>query len=136
LAVKVEVKRNPRLPYSFHKSAAVFATLAWLVFSTTVASAPTIIRDVRVFDGHQFIEKVTVVLENDQIKQVWSDGQWSGQIDGGDVMDGDGYTLLPGLIDAHTHTFQCSSLERALDFGVTTSIDMGTVIPTMRMLQE
>jgi len=110
--------------------------LASLVFSTTVASASTIIRDVRVFDGHRFIEKATVVLENDQIKQVSSDGQWSGQIDGADVIDGEGYTLLPGLIDAHTHTFQRSFLERALDFGVTTSIDMGTVIPTMRMLQE
>jgi N-acetylglucosamine-6-phosphate deacetylase len=39
----------------------------------TVASAATIIRDVRVFDGHRFIEKATVVLDNDQIKRVSAD---------------------------------------------------------------
>ena len=107
-AVELKVKRDLKLPYSFRKSTAVIVILAWLVFSTTVASASTIIRDVRVFDGHRFIEKATVVLENDQIKQVSSDGQWSGQIDGADVIDGEGYTLLPGLIDAHTHTFRAS----------------------------
>lgn len=124
------------MPYSFRKCTAVIVILALLVFSTTVANAATIIQDVRVFDGYQFIEKATVVFDNDQIRQVLSDMQWDGKIDGADVIDGDGYTLLPGLIDAHTHTFQRPFLERALDFGVTTSIDMGTAIPTMRMLQE
>ncbi len=38
---------------------------------------------------------------------------------------GDGRTLLPGLIDAHTHAFG-DALERALVFGVTTELDMFT----------
>jgi imidazolonepropionase-like amidohydrolase len=44
---------------------------------------------------------------------------------GAAVVDGDGHTLLPGLIDAHTHAFG-AALERALVFGVTTELDMFT----------
>ncbi|RKT53893.1 amidohydrolase family protein [Saccharothrix australiensis] len=39
------------------------------------------------------------------------------------VVDGTGRTLLPGLVDAHTHVFD-GSLARALEFGVTTELDM------------
>ncbi|MEM7158457.1 MAG: hypothetical protein AAF799_36800 [Myxococcota bacterium] len=38
----------------------------------------------------------------------------------------EGRTLLPGLIDAHTHVQMPKQLERALAFGVTTEIDMFT----------
>ena len=41
------------------------------------------------------------------------------------VVDGSGMTLLPGLIDAHTHSFG-PALEEALNFGVTTVLDMFT----------
>src|SRR6185436_19013664 len=44
---------------------------------------------------------------------------------GADVIAGDGRTLLPGLIDSHTHAFG-NALERALVFGVTTEMDMFT----------
>ena len=44
---------------------------------------------------------------------------------GAEVIDGAGRTLLPGLIDAHTHAFG-DALERALLFGVTTELDMFT----------
>lgn len=40
-----------------------------------------------------------------------------------EVVDGRGKTLLPGLIDSHTHA-QLPSLEHALLFGVTTELDM------------
>lgn len=39
-------------------------------------------------------------------------------------VDGTGATLLPGLIDAHTHTRRISQLQVALRFGVTTVLDM------------
>ena len=42
---------------------------------------------------------------------------------GAHVIDGAGKTLLPGLIDAHTHAEE-GSLERAVVFGVTTELDM------------
>ena len=40
------------------------------------------------------------------------------------VVDGAGATLLPGLIDAHTHTRTVAQLQDALRFGVTTVLDM------------
>lgn len=43
--------------------------------------------------------------------------------DGVAVVDGAGGTLLPGLIDAHTHVFG-DALARALVFGVTAELDM------------
>jgi imidazolonepropionase-like amidohydrolase len=42
------------------------------------------------------------------------------------VIEGNGRTLLPGLIDTHTHTWSLPMLERPLDFGVTTIMDMGS----------
>ena len=124
------------MPGSFRKLMTINMILAFLASSIAFANDTTIIRDVRVFDGLQVIENVTVIIENDRIMQLVGDGKWNGQVDGAEIIEGDGYTLLPGLIDAHSHTFARSFLERALDFGVTTSIDMGTQIPTMRMLQE
>ena len=43
------------------------------------------------------------------------------------VIDGRGKTLMPGLIDAHTHTFAPEHLRAAVVFGVTTELDMFTL---------
>ncbi|WEV26171.1 amidohydrolase family protein [Streptomyces sp. 71268] len=51
-------------------------------------------------------------------------------------VDGRGKTLLPGLIDAHTHVFD-GSLSQALRYGVTTELDMFClphVLPGQRRL--
>lgn len=76
----------------------------------------TLIRDVQIFDGEQSRPRNDVLIENDRI--VEPGGQPSDQ-----EVDGTGRTLLPGLIDAHTHVFD-GSLERALAHGVTTELDM------------
>ncbi|HUJ12232.1 MAG TPA: amidohydrolase family protein [Thermoanaerobaculia bacterium] len=80
-------------------------------------AAVTAIRNVRVFDGNSVIPSATVVFSEHGIAA-------SNKIpDGAAVIDGSGKTLLPGLIDAHTHVFP-GALERALRFGVTTELDM------------
>jgi imidazolonepropionase-like amidohydrolase len=43
---------------------------------------------------------------------------------GATVIDGRGRTLIPGLIDACTHTFAPERLRAAVMFGVTTELDM------------
>jgi imidazolonepropionase-like amidohydrolase len=79
-----------------------------------------VIRDVRVFDGERVLPRTHVHVRDGVIAGV-----------GGAVpekvttVSGEGRTLLPGLIDAHTHAF-ADALERALVFGVTTELDMFT----------
>jgi imidazolonepropionase-like amidohydrolase len=82
----------------------------------------TAIRNVRVFDGRKVIPAATVVFTDGTITSVGTSAKLP---DGSTVIDGAGKTLLPGLIDAHTHVFP-GSLERALRFGVTTELDMFT----------
>lgn len=78
------------------------------------------IRDVRVFDGEDVVEDSTVHIKGGFIESVARQFDSTADID---VIDGRGKTLLPGLIDSHTHA-QPPSLENALLFGVTTELDM------------
>lgn len=80
------------------------------------------IRNVRVFDGAQTLEDADLVVENGLIKVVGKDVAIPKGIR---VLDGGGKTLLPGLIDAHVHTYG-PSRQDALCFGVTTELDMFT----------
>jgi len=75
----------------------------------------TLIRDVRVFDGERVVPATDVLIDDDRI------GTYDGQAD--EAVSGTGRTLLPGLIDAHTHVFD-GSLAQALSHGVTTELDM------------
>jgi imidazolonepropionase-like amidohydrolase len=82
----------------------------------------TVVTGVRVFDGERAIERTNVAFRDGTILAV-DDGYRPPA--GATVVDGAGKTLLPGFIDAHTHTWG-DALERALVFGVTTELDMFT----------
>jgi imidazolonepropionase-like amidohydrolase len=79
---------------------------------------------VRVFDGTRVISDATVVVRDGKITAV---GALAPIVAGTTVIDGRGKTLLPGLIDAHTHTFAPEHLRAAVVFGVTTEMDMFTL---------
>lgn len=89
-----------------------------------VTSGPVLVfRGVRVFDGVRTIASATVVVRGGVIDAVGADvPEPSGA--GVEVIDGTGRTLLPGLIDAHTHSALPRFLEEALVLGVTTELDM------------
>ena len=77
-----------------------------------------VIRDVRLFDGERVVERTNVRVEGGKIVDVGT-----GAVDPSvPVVDGTGRTLLPGLIDAHTHSWG-DALERAVVFGVITQLD-------------
>jgi imidazolonepropionase-like amidohydrolase len=86
------------------------------------AAKPIAITHVRIFDGSKVIPDGTVVLEGRTIRAV---GAKVPVPAGAEVIDGSGGTLLPGLIDGHTHTWG-DVLTRAVLFGVTTELDMFT----------
>ncbi|WP_409181688.1 amidohydrolase family protein [Amycolatopsis sp. VS8301801F10] len=77
-----------------------------------------VITGARVFDGENSLGTVDVEVADGKIANVGGERPANA-----DLVDGSGATLLPGLIDAHTHTDE-ESLGQALAFGVTTEFDM------------
>lgn len=90
--------------------------------SPTKADATFTIKGARIFDGRGLIPSNMVVVENGRIRDV---GRMLASNSDSEVIDGTGCTLLPGLIDSHTHLVG-GALKQALAFGVTTELDMGT----------
>lgn len=93
--------------------------------STDTASAAhevTVIRDARVFDGERVWPKASVVMRDGLIAAF---GETIEVPAGAKVIDGVGQTVLPGLIDSHTHVWG-EARRDALRFGVTTELDMFT----------
>lgn len=88
---------------------------------------PTVIETVRVFDGVKVIPKAHVIIRCERISRFVVAGELPDVPDDSVIINGDGKTLMPGLFESHGHTFQRMMLERSLDFGVTTVIDMGSV---------
>ena len=80
-----------------------------------------VFRNVRVFDGKAVIPRTNVVVKGSRIVAV---GRRVDVSSGATMIDGKGRTLLPGLIDAHTHAYSVAHLRQSAVFGVTTELDM------------
>ncbi|WP_040950910.1 amidohydrolase family protein [Gorillibacterium massiliense] len=78
----------------------------------------TAIINARIFDGENEIGVKTVLIEGETIVSI------GGEVpEHAVIIDAEGGTLLPGLIDAHVHT-SVEGLRDALNFGVTTELEM------------
>jgi imidazolonepropionase-like amidohydrolase len=108
------------------------AILATLIPVTGASADSFIIRNVRVFDGRNVIDNTDVQVEGSKIKAV---GKKLKTPDDTKVIDGTGATLLPGLIDAHTHTYG-AALKDAVAFGVTTELDMFSDIRSVQQVKR
>ena len=104
---------------------------AALLSVTQAASAQQIFRNARVFDGTRVLERQDVLVENGKIARM---GRGLRAPAGARVIDATGKTLLPGLIDSHTHTMG-DALREAAVFGVTTHLDMFTDVALARTLR-
>jgi imidazolonepropionase-like amidohydrolase len=80
------------------------------------------VTNVRVFDGEKTIEHTSVLIQDGKIAAINKDIKIP---DNMPIYNGAGKTLLPGLIDSHTHTYGDAQKD-ALRFGVTTEMDMFT----------
>ncbi|GAA1948380.1 amidohydrolase family protein [Amycolatopsis minnesotensis] len=93
-----------------------------------------VITGARVFDGEDLLGVVDVEVAGERIASVAGR-----RPEGVELVDGTGATLVPGLIDAHTHT-DAESLRHALRFGITTEFDMLSIpermIPLRRTAAE
>ena len=96
----------------------------------------TIVESVRLFDGFDVKPAATVIIQCSNILQVLDDSHNSQIYQNTVVINGEGMTLIPGLIDAHVHVWRREQLERSLDFGVTTVFDMGSSRGMAREMRE
>lgn len=79
-----------------------------------------ILRNVRVFDGVRVLPKAQVLVIDGRIAAVGASVKTP---QGVAEIDGSGKTVLPGLIDAHAHSWGEAQSD-ALRFGVTAELDM------------
>ena len=87
-----------------------------------------LIKNVRLFDGQKVHAGPQSVFIGDGVIQSISNEPPKGLSQDTVVIDGNGRTLLPGLIDAHTHVFRgVEELKTAFRNGVTTVFDMHNV---------
>src|SRR5215468_12536477 len=86
----------------------------------SVGAQTILFRDVRVFDGERVSPNRDVLVADGKIARI---GSGIASPAGATIVDGKGKTLLPGLIDSHTHSYG-NALTTALAFGVTTELDM------------
>lgn len=117
-----------RLPLTVAALGASVLSLA-LATSACAQQAPaTLFRGVRVFDGARLLPAQDVLVQRGRIARL---GRGLSAPAGAAVVDGAGRTLLPGLIDAHTHSYGDAG-KAALAFGVTTELDMFSDVATLR----
>jgi imidazolonepropionase-like amidohydrolase len=90
--------------------------------TTSDETSAFVIRGARVFDGQHSADGLDVWVADGKIKAV---GPNLKTPDAVREVNGKGATLLPGLIDAHTHAW-ADALKQALAFGVTTELDMSS----------
>jgi hypothetical protein len=106
---------------------ALLAAALSLLAPQAAAQAPTrtILSNVNIvtLDERGVIEGGAVVIRNGQIERVLNPGQRAPR---GEVIDGQGGYLIPGLIDAHMHYQADNELAGYLRYGVTTALSLGT----------
>lgn len=110
-------------PYVLHIVIALCLLGAPSLRAQTAAQAPSatfVIRHARVFDGERSRPDTDVLVQDGLIKTVGANLKVPS---GTREVDATGDTLLPGLIDSHTHVWG-DALHQALIFGVTTELDM------------
>ena len=73
------------------------------------------------WDGHHITHRAEVCVQGWKIAAFGKDLKLRAGIP---EIDGTGDTILPGLIDAHTHSYSRNGLQEELIFGVTTELGM------------
>ncbi len=95
--------------------------------------AITVFKNINLFDGTTMRSSSTVIITDSVITDVGVNLKIPR---GARVINGEGYTLLPGLIDAHVHMFSRRDLCQEAVFGITTVLDMMTTVGFMNQTRS
>ncbi|QDS77108.1 hypothetical protein FKW77_000857 [Venturia effusa] len=100
--------------------------------------ASFLIRDVRIFDGHDEIDIGHVLVQSGKIQRFGPGSPPPSTSENIKTISKPGYTLLPGLIDAHNHLHggNIDALRQALRFGVTTIMDLHNEVDSFLKIKK
>ena len=96
------------------------------------SDASFVIRHARIFDGHKVMTQADVWVRDGKIEAVGRNLKVPADVR---AIDASGDTLLPGLIDAHTHA-DVGDLKEAEIFGITTELDMFCEVKFMQQIKR
>jgi imidazolonepropionase-like amidohydrolase len=88
---------------------------------------------VRVFDGESVVKDTSVLITTGKVERI---GPNLSAPSGTTVVEGKGCTVLPGLIDAHTHIRSRQDLEQSLALGVTSDISLLMDVNLFRAMKQ
>jgi len=97
--------------------------------SVNLVNGNFIIREVRFYDGVNKLERADVRITDFKVSNVAESLPQQTKLPETErvpEIDGKGKTLIPGLIDSHTHAYM-DALSEAINFGVMTELDMFTM---------
>jgi len=92
-----------------------------------------LIRHVRMFDGESVADNMSVLISHGKVAAIGANLKIPTHAT---VVEGKGCTLLPGLIDAHTHIRSRQDLEQSLALGVTTDVSMLMDVNLFRAMKQ
>lgn len=87
-----------------------------------------VIKNVKLFDGDSVFENVTVLVKGDSISEILHNLD---EFQGENVIEGQGMTLIPGLINAHVHCRNEDQLIEAASAGVLTVLNLFSPNPEL-----
>ena len=90
-------------------------------------------KNVNLFDGVKMVGTTNVQIEDGKVSAIGADILPATD---SEMIEGTGKTLVPGLIDCHSHVWFKSQLDQAAVFGVTTEMDMMSSPGAMMMFRS
>jgi len=95
-----------------------------------------VFRNINLFDGNKVQPNSTVFVKNGVIKKIEDENEIV-QNQGIEIINGNGKTLIPALINSHVHIVESKQLVEAAQAGVLTVIDMfNTEIGKMKLYED
>lgn len=99
-----------------------FILTSMLTSFSMMVQGQFLIRNVQLFDGHEVHSSVSVKIESGIITAI---GDMK-DMDGLELIDGTGKTIIPGLINSHVHAWIPFHLKNAMEAGVFAVLDMNS----------
>lgn len=87
------------------------------------SSSVTIIKNVNVFTGEDYLENVSIVFDNESIIAFSKN---TDDYKEAHIIDGTNKTIIPPLVNAHVHVWSSAALKESLQAGIFANLDMHT----------